>query len=88
LGSMKPRRNKGKSLHDRFLSRCGLCGTAIGPDQEVFSASATLRPGIDLSSKEGQVIELRLRRAGSGISRRVRRCRRVFLGRLFCPVPV
>ncbi|HEY7157054.1 MAG TPA: hypothetical protein VH575_24000, partial [Gemmataceae bacterium] len=40
------------------------CGKVIGADQEVFSASAKVLPGIDLSGKEGQVIELSLLRAG------------------------
>ncbi len=57
---MKKPQQKGKSLQERFLSSCGSCGKAIGDDQEVFSASAKIRPGLDLSSKEGQVIELRL----------------------------
>lgn len=57
---MKKRRAKGRSLQERFLSSCCLCGNAIGPDEEVFSASAKARPGVDLSGEQGQVIELRL----------------------------
>jgi hypothetical protein len=61
---MKKRRKKAMSLHDRFLSSCGSCGKAIDADQEVFSASAKVLSGIDLSGKEGQVIELDLLQAG------------------------
>src|SRR5262249_46995027 len=42
------------------LSSCCSCGKAIGADEEVFTASAKAQPGVDLSSKQGQVIELRL----------------------------
>jgi hypothetical protein len=62
--SMKKRRKQAVRLHDRFLSSCGSCGKPIEDDQEVFSASAKVLPGIDLSGKEGQVIELSLLRAG------------------------
>jgi hypothetical protein len=57
---MKNRRNKGQSLQERFLSSCCACGKAIGPDQEVFAASARVRPGVDLSKQQGQVIRLEL----------------------------
>jgi predicted nucleic acid-binding Zn ribbon protein len=53
---MKKRKNRARSLADRFHSTCGWCGKTIPPDTEVFGFGAKLRPDVDLSDKAGQVV--------------------------------
>ena len=55
---MNRNKRKRQTLQDRFLSTCGWCGKAILKSTPVFGAGARVRSGIDLSSKEGQILEL------------------------------
>ena len=57
---MKKRKRKPASLVDRFQSTCGWCSQAIPPGSPVFGGGAKVRPGVDLSSKAGQVLSLYL----------------------------
>ena len=55
---MKRRRTEPRSLLDRFQTTCGWCGKEIPAGTPVFGAGARVRSGIDLSSREGQILEL------------------------------
>ncbi|HKI37398.1 MAG TPA: hypothetical protein VKA46_36425 [Gemmataceae bacterium] len=57
---MKRRQKKPQNLIELFQATCGWCGKTIPPDTEVFGGGGKVRPGVDLSSKAGQVMPLYL----------------------------
>src|SRR5207248_4408815 len=57
---MKKRTGRPRTLAERFRSTCGWCGKSLAPNAAVFGSGARARPGVDLSDKAGQVIELSL----------------------------
>jgi hypothetical protein len=64
---MKRRKQKRRTLLERFQSTCGWCGKTIPPNTPVFGGGGKARPGIDLSDVAGQVIPLRLLTAGKDV---------------------
>jgi len=57
---MKRPKKKPKNLIELFETTCSWCGKTIPPDTEVFGGGGKVRPGVDLSSKAGQVMPLYL----------------------------
>jgi hypothetical protein len=55
---MKKNLRKAEQLQRRFLTSCGWCGQTIPEDREVFGSGSKVRPDIDLSAQQGQIIEI------------------------------
>jgi len=64
---MKRPKRKPRDLVKHFQSTCGWCGRTIPADSEVFGGGGRVRPDIDLSDKAGQVMPIRLVRAGKTV---------------------
>jgi hypothetical protein len=59
----RKRRKRRDPLQEELLNTCSWCGIRIPEGTEVFSLSATLRPGVDLKSNEGTVLPMKLEAA-------------------------
>jgi hypothetical protein len=60
-------KRKPRDLLEAFESTCGWCGRSIPPDTPVFGGGGKARLAVDLSAQAGQVIPVRLVRAGKTI---------------------